>query len=158
MNENMQYKDMIAPYNKWFEQEDYANFECGHFRSFERDLDWILHNSRKFYKNYLEMDYDRISKCVKLLKEYIANARETMAENPEMKSLKIERFLEETLNETNAILHKCTKRNTISNTTWSERFYKVESEEEKRARWDYEDSQREYRNMQWLQQQPWFNH
>ncbi len=147
---------MTAPYNKWFEQEDYAKFECGHFRRFERNLDWILHNSRKFNKNYLEMDYDRISKCVKLLKEYIAEARKTMEENPEMKSPKIEKFLEETLNEANAILHKCTRQNT--NTNWSKRFYKEESEEEKRARWRYEESQRYQRHMEWLQKQPWFNH
>lgn len=147
---------MTAPYNKWFEQEDYAKFECGHFRSFERDLDWILHNSRKFNKNYLEMDSDRISKCVTLLKESIADAEKTMAKNPEMKSLKIEKFLEETLNEANAILHKCTRQNT--NTTWSGRYYKEESWAEKNARWRYEESQQEYRNMQELQQQPWFNH
>jgi hypothetical protein len=147
---------MVAPSNKWFEQEDYAKFECGHFRSFERNLDWILHNSQKFNKNYLEMDDDRISKCVELLKEYIENAEKTMAKNPEMKSPKIEKFLEETLNEANAILHKRTRQNT--NTTWSGRYYKEESWEEKNARWRYEESQREYRNMQWLQQQPWFNH
>lgn len=145
---------MVAPYNKWFEQEDYAKFECGHFSSFERDLDWILHNSRKFNKNYLEMDSDRISKCVEHLKESIADAEKTMAKNPEMKSLKIEKFLEETLNEANAILHKCTRQNT--NTTWSGRFYKEESWAEKNARWRYEESQQEYRNMQWLQQQPWY--
>jgi hypothetical protein len=147
---------MTAPHNKWFDQEDYAKFECGHFRSFERNLDWILHNSQKFNKNYLEMDDDRISKCVELLKEYIENAREAMAKNPEMKSPKIEKFLEETLNEANAILHKRTRQNT--DTTWSGRYYKEESWEEKNARWRYEESQREYRNMQWLQQQPWFNH
>ena len=148
---------MTAPYNKWFEQEDYAKFECGHFRRFERDLDWILHNSQKFNKNYLEMDYDRINKCVELLKEYIEAAWETMAKNPEMKTPKIEKFLEETLNEANAILHKCTRQNT-NTTTWSDRYYKEESYEEKKARWDYEESQRYQRHMEWLQQQPWFNH
>lgn len=149
---------MTAPYNKWFEQEDYAKFECGHFRRFERDLDWILHNSQKFNKNYLEMDYDRINKCVELLKEYIEAAWETMAKNSEMKTPKIEKFLEETLNEANAILHKCTRQNT--NTTWSGRYEEREreSEEEKRARWRYEESQRYQRHMEWLQQQPWFNH
>ena len=99
---------MTAPYNKWFEQEDYAKFECGHFRSFERDLDWILHNSQKFNKNYVEMDSDRIRKCVTLLKESIEDAEKIMAKNPEMKSLKIEKFLEETLNDVIAIFHLCT--------------------------------------------------
>jgi hypothetical protein len=102
------------------------------------------------------MDSDRIRKCVTLLKESIKDAEKIMAKNPEMKSLKIEKFLEETLNEANAILHKCTRQNT--NTPWSDRYYKEESYQEKKARWDYEDSQIEYRNMQWKQQQPWFNH
>jgi hypothetical protein len=144
---------MTAPHNKWFDQEDYAKFECGHFRSFERNLDWILHNSQKFNKNYLEMDDDRFSKCVELLKEYIENAREAMAKNPEMKSPKIEKFLEETLNEANAILHKRTRQNanTYSTTPWTNRYYKEESYAEKKARWDYEESQRYQRNREeWI--------
>lgn len=147
---------MPACRNNWFEKEDYAKFEYEHFYSFERKLDWILHDSRKINKDYLIVDYDIISRYVKCLEEDIADARKTMEENPEMKSPKIEKFLEETLNEVKAILHKCPRQN--SNTSWSDKYYKEESYQEKKARWDYEESQRYQRHMEWLQKQPWFNH
>jgi hypothetical protein len=79
-----------------------------------------------------------------------------MEENPEMKSPKIVNFLEETLNEAKANLHRCSRRS--ANTTWDDRYTEEESYQERKARWDYWRSVREARYREEQQQEPWFNY
>lgn len=145
---------MIAYSHKWFEKEDYAKFESEHFHYFERKLDWILCDFNHINKSYLNLDYDTISGYVKDLEKDIVDARKIMEENPEMKSPKIEKFLEDTFNEAKAILHRCPTRNT--NTTWDDKYIEEESYQERKARWDYWRSLREERYREEQQQEPWF--
>lgn len=147
---------MSAYSHKWFEKEDYANYESEHFHSFERKLDWILHDFNHINKSYLNLDYDTISGYVKDLEKDIAAARKIMEENPEMKSPKIEKFLEETLNEAKVTLHRCPRRN--ANTTWEDRYTEEESYQERKARWDYWRSLREEHYREEQQKEPWFNY
>ena len=127
-------------------------------KSFKNYLDCISHEIQVINKYLLNNDYDTVREYAGYAENTIERVRKTMEEIPELKSPEIENFLEESLNEAKAALRRCPKRNSNSNITWSDRYYKEESYEEKKARWDYEENQREYRNMQWLQQQPWFNH
>lgn len=141
----------MAFYNyEWFEQKEY--FEC--------ELEWISHYVEAINKSLLNEDYDTIREYVGHVEKTIESARKRMEKYTGMTSPKIEKFLEESLNEAKAILHKCSSLN--SNTTtrpWSDR-YNTEREryQEKKARWDYEESQSYQRLMEWKQQQPWFNH
>lgn len=139
----------MTTYNyEWFEKKEF----------FEQYLDIISYDIQVINKSLLNKDYDKVREYVGYVENTIERERKTMEEYPELKSQEIEKFLEESLNEAKAALRRCPKRDTISNTTWSDKYYKEESYQEKKARWDYEESQREYRNMQWKQQQPWFNH
>lgn len=126
-------------------------------KSFKNYLDCISHDIRVMNKYLLKNDYDIVREYAGYAEHTIERERKTMEEYPELKSPEIEKFLEESLNEVKAALRRCPRQNT-NTTTWSDRYYKEESYQEKKARWDYEDSQIEYRNMQWKQQQPWFNH
>lgn len=158
----MQYKQYTE---EWFEKnkhtEEWYEIMSEYFRkkeSFKEYLDCISHDIQVINKYLLNKDYDTVREYAGYVENTVERERKTMEEIPELKTFEIEKFLEESLNEAKAALRRCPKRNTNSNTTWSERFYKVESEEEKRARWRYEESQRYQRHMEWLQQQPWFNH
>lgn len=138
----------MATYNyEWFEKKEF----------FEQYLDIISYDIQVINKSLLNKDYDKVREYVGYVENIIERVRKTMEEISELKTPKIEKFLEESLNEAKAALRRCPRQNT-NTTTWSDRYYKEESYQEKKARWDYEESQREYRNMQWLQKQPWFNH
>lgn len=141
----------MAFYNyEWFEQKEY--FEC--------ELEWISHYVEVINKSLLTKDYDTIREYVGHVEKTIESARKRMEKYAGMTSPKIEKLLEETLNEVKAALRSCPEQNT--NTTsrpWSDRYNrKEESYQEKKARWDYEDSQSYQRLMECKQQQPWFNH
>lgn len=147
---------------EWFEKnkhtEEWYEIMSEYFRKkkyFKDNLDSISHDIQVINKSLLNNDYDRVREYAGYVENIIERVRKTMEEIPELKTHNVEKSLEESLNEAKAALRKCPRQNT-NTTTWSERFYKVESEEEKRARWRYEDSQREYRNMQELLQKPWY--
>ena len=109
----------------------------------------------------MSKDYDKVREYAGYVECIVERERKTMEDIPELKTFEVEKFLEESLNEAKAALRRCPKRDTISNTTWSDRYYKEESYQEKKARWDYEESQRNRLRMQshveWMQRQPWFN-
>lgn len=153
---------------EWFEKnkhtEEWYEIMSEYFRkkkSFENYLDCISHDIQAINKSLLNKDYDRVREYAGHVENIIERVRKTMEEIPELKTFEIEKFLEESLNESTVALRRCPKRNTNSNTTWSDRYYKEESYEEKKARWDYEESQRNrlhmQRHVEWMQQQPWFN-
>ena len=124
---------------------------------FKDYLDCISHDIEVINKYLLKNDYDTVREYAGYAESTIKRVRKTMEELPELKSPEIEKFLEESLNEAKTALRRCPSQN--SNTTWSDRYIcKEESYQEKKARWDYEDSQRYQRLMEWKQQQPWFNH
>ena len=140
----MQYKKYTE---EWFEKnkytEEWDEVMSEYFRkkkSFKDYLDCISHDIQVINKYLLNNDYDTVREYVGYVENTVERERKTMEEIPELKTFEVEKFLEESLNEAKAALRRCPKRNTNSNTTWSERFYKVESEEEKRARWRYEES------------------
>jgi hypothetical protein len=141
---------MAAHNIEWFEKKEF----------FKQYLDIISYDIQVINKSLLNKDYDKAREYVGYVENIIERERKTMEEYPEFKSPEIEKFLEESLNEAKAILHKCPSLN--SNTTtrpWSDRYNtERESYQEKKARWDYEDSQRYQRLMEWKQQQHWFNH
>jgi hypothetical protein len=150
---------------EWFEKnkhtEEWYEIMSEYFRkkkSFKNYLDCISHDIQVIKKYLLKNDYDTVREYAGYAENTIERERKTMGEIPELKTFEVEKFLEESLNEVKAALRRCPRQNTntYSDTPWSERFYKAESEEEKRARWRYEDSQREYRNMQELLKQPWY--
>lgn len=122
-------------------------------KSFKNYLDCISHDIRVMNKYLLKNDYDTVREYAGYAEHTIERERKTMEEYPELKSPEIEKFLKESLNEVKAALRKCPRQNTntYSNTPWSDRYYKVESEEEKRARWRYEDSRDYQRHREeWL--------
>lgn len=124
---------------------------------FKDYLDCISHDIEVINKYLLKNDYDTVREYAGYAESTIKRVRKTIEELPELKSPEIEKFLEESLNEAKTALRRCPNQN--SNTTWSDRYIrKEESYQEKKARWDYEDSQRYQRLMEWKQQQPWFNH
>lgn len=128
---------------------------------FKDYLDCISHDIKVMNKYLLKRDYDTVREYAGFADGTIKRVRKTMEEIPELKSPEIEKFLEESLNEAKAALRRCPeqKTNTYSNTPWSDRYNrKEESYQEKKARWDYEESQNYQRLMEWKQQQPWFNH
>ena len=138
----------MAFYNyEWFEQKEY--FEC--------ELEWISHYVEVINKSLLNKDYDTVREYVGHVEKTIESARKRMEKYPGMTSPKIEKFLEESLNEAKAALRRCPSQN--SNTTWSDRYIrKEESYQEKKARWDYEESRKYHRYREELQQKPWFNY
>lgn len=162
----MQYKQYTE---EWFVKnkytEEWYEVMSEYFRkkkSFKNYLDSISHDIEVINKYLLEKDYDKVRECAGFAENTIKRARKTMEEIPELKTFEVEKFLEESLNEAKVALRRCpiqnTNTNTYSNTPWSDRYYKEESYQEKKARWDYEESQMYQRKMEWLQQQPWFNH
>lgn len=154
----MQYTEEWFKKNKY--TEEWYEIMSEYFRkkeSFKEYLDCISNDIQAINKSLLNKDYDTVREYVGYTESIIKRAKKIMEEIPELKTFEVEKFLEESLNEANVALRRCPRQNT-NTTTWSDRYYKEESYEEKKARWDYEESQREYRNMQWLQQQPWFNH
>lgn len=138
---------MAAYDDEWFRKKKY----------FKEYLDIISYDIQVINKSLLNNDYDKVREYAGYVENIVERERKTMEEIPELKSPEIEKFLEESLNEAKAALRRCPSRK--SNTSWSDRYItERESYQEKKARWDYEESQREYRNMQWLQKQSWFNH
>lgn len=87
--------------------------------------DWISHYIQVINKSLLNKDYDKVREYVGYAEGLIEQARKTMEENPEMKSPKMEKFLEESLNKAKEILHRCPTRN--ANTTWDDRYTEEES-------------------------------
>lgn len=157
----MQYTD------EWFEKnkhtEEWYEVMSEYFRkkkSFKESLDFISSAIEEISEYLSEKKYDKVREYAGYVESTIERVRKTMEEIPELKSTETEKFLEESLNKAKAALRRCPEQNT--NTTsrpWSDRYNrKEESYQEKKARWDYEDSQREQRLMEWKQQQPWFNH
>lgn len=160
----MQYKQYTA---EWFEKnkytEEWDKVTDEYFakkKSFKNYLECISDYIEVINEYLLEKKYDKVREYAGYVESTIERERKTMEEIPELKSPETEKFLEESLNEAKAALRRCTEQNT--NTTsrpWSDRYsYREESYQEKKARWDYEDSQNYQRCMKWMQQQPWFNH
>lgn len=157
----MQYKQYTE---EWFEKhkgtdEEYEiYFEYSRRKnSFKKELEVISRYLQVINKSLLNNDYDRVREYAGYVECIVERERKTMEDIPELKTLEVEKFLEESLNEAKNALRRCPRQNT-NTTTWSGRYEERESEEEKRARWRYEESQRYQRHMEWLQQQPWFNH
>lgn len=128
---------------------------------FKDYLDFISSAIEAISEYLLEKKYDKVREYAGYAESTIKRVRKTMEELPELKSPATEKFLEDSLNEAKAALRRCPSQNTntYSNTPWADRYNrKEESYQEKKARWDYEESQREHRLMEWKQQQPWFNH
>lgn len=161
----MQYKQYTE---EWFVKnkhtEEWYEVMSEYFEKkkyFKDYLDCISHDIQVINKNLLNKDYDEVREYVGYTESTIERVRKTMEEIPELKSQEIEKFLEESLNKVKAALRRCPRQNTntYSNTPWSDRYNrKEESYQEKKARWDYEESQNYQRLMEWKQQQPWFNH
>jgi hypothetical protein len=160
----MQYKQYTE---EWFEKnkytEEWDKVTDEYFakkKSFKNYLECISDYIQSINEYLLERKYDEVREYAGYAESTIERERKTMEEIPELKTPETEKFLEESLNKAKAAIRRCPEQNTntYSNTPWSDRYYKEESYQEKKARWDYEDSQIEYRNMQWKQQQPWFNH
>ena len=158
----MQYKQYTE---EWFEKnkhtEEWYEIMSEYFRkkkSFKNYLDSISHDIEVINKYLLEKDYDRVRECAGYAENTIERVRKTMEEIPELKSPEIEKFLEESLNEAKAALRRCSSLNSdTASRPWSDRYtYREESYQEKKARWDYEESQRYQRYREWLQQQPWY--
>lgn len=152
---------------EWFEKnkytEEWHEIMSEYFRkkkSFKEYLDCISSYIQVINKNYSSEDYDKVREYAGYAENTIERARKTMEEIPELKTFEVEKFLEESLNESTVALRNCPRQNT-NTTTWSDRYYKEESYEEKKARWDYMESQRNRLRMQshveWMQRQPWFN-
>ena len=123
---------------------------------FKNYLDSISHDIEVINKYLLEKDYDTVREYAGYAENTIERARKTMEEIPELKSPETEKFLEESLNEAKAALRRCPSQNSNTNsntnTPWSDRYIrKEESYQEKKARWDYEDSQNYQRLMEWKQ-------
>lgn len=161
----MRYKQYTE---EWFEKhkgtdEEYEiYFEYSRRKnSFKEELEVISRYIQVINKYLLNNDYDRVREYAGYVECIVERERKTMEDIPELKTFEVEKFLEESLNEAKEALRRCPKRNSNSNTTWSDRYYKEESYEEKKARWDYEESQRNrlrmQRHVEWMQQQPWFN-
>ena len=129
-------------------------------KSFKNYLECISDYIQTINEYLLKRDYDTVREYAGYVESTIERERKTMEEIPELKSPETEKFLEESLKKAKAALRRCPEQNT--NTTsrpWSDRYsYREESYQEKKARWDYEESQMYQRNMEWKQQQPWFNH
>lgn len=152
---------------EWFEKnkhtEEWYEIMSEYFRkkkSFKNYLDSISHDIEVINKYLLEKDYDKVRECAGFAENTIKRVRKTMEEIPELKSPEIEKFLEESLNEVKAALRRCPSRN--SDTTprpWSDRYtYREESYQEKKARWDYEESQRYQRYREEGLEKGWFNY
>lgn len=160
----MQYKQYTEEWfvkNKYTEEWDKVTDEYfAKKKSFKNYLECISDYIQSINEYLLERKYDKVREYAGYAESTIERERKTMEEIPELKTHETEKFLEESLNKAKAALRRCPEQNT--NTTsrpWSDRYsYREESYAEKKVRWDYEESQQEYRNMQWLQQQPWFNH
>lgn len=126
---------------------------------FKDYLDFISFDIEVISEYLLEKKYDKVREYAGYAESTIKRVRKTMEEIPELKSPEIEKFLEESLNAAKAALRRCPEQNNnIISRPWSDRYYKEESYQEKKARWDYEESQMYQRNIEWMQQQPWFNH
>lgn len=165
----MQYKQYTE---EWFEKnkhtEEWYEVMEEYFakkKSFKNYLDSISHYIEAINEYLLEKKYDKVREYAGYAEHAIERERKTMEEIPELKSPEIEKFLEESLNEAKSAISRCPKQNTntntntYSNTPWSDRYNRrEESYQEKKARWDYEESQNYQRLMEWKQQQPWFNH
>lgn len=161
----MQYKQYTE---EWFEKNkhteawyDVMDEYFAKKESFKNYLECISHDIEVINKYLLKGDYDRVREYAGYAENTIDRERKTMEEIPELKSPETEKFLEESLNKAKAALRRCPEQNTntYTNTPWSDRYsYREESYAEKKARWDYEESQMYQRKMEWLQQQPWFNH
>lgn len=161
----MQYKQYTEEWfvkNKYTEEWDKVTDEYfAKKKSFKNYLDCISDYIEVINEYLLKRDYDTVREYVGYVESTIERERKTMEEIPELKSQEIEKFLEESLNEVKAALRRCPRQNTNTNTNtpWSDRYNrKEESYQEKKARWDYEESQNYQRLMEWKQQQPWFNH
>jgi hypothetical protein len=152
---------------EWFEKnkhtEEWYEVMSEYFRkkkSFKEYLDYISHDIQVINKNLLNKDYDKVREYVRYVENTINRVRKTMEEIPELKTFEVEKFLEESLNEAKAALRRCPSRN--SDTTsrpWSDRYIrKEESYQEKKARWDYEESQRYQRYREEGLQKGWFNY
>lgn len=157
----MQYKQYTE---EWFEKnkhtEEWYEITSEYFRkkkSFKDYIDCISNYIQVINKSLLNNDYDKIREYSGYVENTIERARKTMEEIPELKTLNVEKFLEESLNEAKAALRKCPRQNT-NTTTWSDRYYKEETYEEKKARWDYEESQRYQRYREEGLEKGWFNY
>ena len=160
----MQYKQYTEEWfvkNKYTEEwYDVMEEYFAKKKSFKNYLDSISHYIEAINEYLLEKKYDKVREYAGYAESTIERERKTMEEIPELKSPETEKFLKESLTEAKAALRRCPiqNTNTYTNTPWSDRYYKEESYQEKKARWDYEESQMYQRNMAWKQQQPWFNY
>lgn len=161
----MQYKQYTE---EWFEKnkhtEEWYEIMSEYFRkkkSFKESLDFISSAIEEISEYLLEKKYDKVREYAGYVEGRIERVRKTMEEIPELKTFEVEKFLEESLNEAKVALSRCPKQNTntYSNTPWSDRYtYKEESYQEKKARWDYEESQRYQRYREEGLKKGWFNY
>lgn len=129
-------------------------------KSFKNYLDSISNYIEAINEYLLEKKYDKVREYAGYAEHAIERERKTMEEIPELKTFEVEKFLEESLNKAKAALRRCPEQNT--NTTsrpWSDRYsYREESYQEKKARWDYEESQRYQRYREEGLKKGWFNY
>lgn len=160
----MQYKQYTEEWfvkNKYTEEWDKVTEEYfAKKKSFKNYLDFISSAIEAISEYLLKRDYDKVREYAGYVESTIERERKTMEEIPELKSPETEKFLEESLNKAKAALRRCPERNT--NTTsrpWSDRYsYREESYQEKKARWDYEESQRYQRYREEGLKKGWFNY
>jgi hypothetical protein len=151
---------------EWFEKnkhtEEWYEVMSEYFRkkkSFKESLDCISYDIQVINKNLLNKDYDTVREYARYAENTIERVRKTMEEIPELKSPETEKFLEESLTEAKAALRRCPEQNTNTIRPWSDRYsYREESYAEKKARWDYEESQRYHRYREEGLEKGWFNY
>lgn len=116
----------------------------------------ILSDNQVIENSLLNGDYDTVRERVEHLENYVKRARATMERYCELGSPARYNFLEESLRKAKESLDRCPRQ-----PAWiTNKIVEEESEQERRERrermrrWE---SMREYRDREWLQQQPWFS-
>lgn len=140
-------------------EKDYLNWAPGAIMQLNLDINRIL-----VYKNYaIVRDYvDRVENLIE-------RAWKIMEKYPELKSPRIEKFLEESLREARASLDSCKsidEKASYYGSRWEDhrewyykpRIYYHESYGEMQARWTFQDRLRYDRLGQEPHQAPWFNY
>lgn len=129
----------------WFGKEEFGTA-----------LESILSDNQVIENSLLNGDYDTVRERVEHLENYVKRARATMQRYWELGSPAREKFLEESLRKAKESLDRCPRQ-----PAWiTNKIIEEESEQERRERrermrrWE---SIRQYRDREWLQQQPWFS-
>lgn len=122
-------------------------------KEFGTALESILSDNQVIENSLLNGDYDTVRERVEHLENYVERARATMERYWELGSPAREKFLEESLRKAKESLDRCPRQ-----PAWmTNKIIEEESEQERRERMRRWESMREYRDREWLQQQPWFS-